>query len=129
MRSWAQVIRGAQHSRAGEEIFDPLEFDVLRALGVRPSVRIKTAAAMMDTDESTVRALVDQGELEGHRVGIRGVRVYVDSIKAYQERNKIGGTRHGLPSAGQTGRPCSTRQPTSHQESLAHLVELGLVTR
>jgi hypothetical protein len=37
-------------------------------------------------DESQVRALIDAGELEAHGIGKRGIRVYVDSIRTYQER-------------------------------------------
>ena len=53
----------------------------------RPSARVARVAELLDCDESDVRRLIRQGELETHHKGIRGVRIYLDSVRAYQDRN------------------------------------------
>jgi hypothetical protein len=53
---------------------------------VRESRRVRTVAEMLDADESQVRRLIAVGDLETHTIGKRGVRVYLDSVVAYQER-------------------------------------------
>lgn len=55
---------------------------------IRRSVRVAKVAEALDIDQSTVRRLLDRGDLEGHKVG-RGVRIYVDSVQAYQEEKRI----------------------------------------
>lgn len=70
---------------------------------LRPSVTVAKAAQDLSCDESTVRALLRGGDLEGHRIGKgacrkksgrkiepRGVRVFIDSIAAYQRRHALG---------------------------------------
>lgn len=69
---------------------------------LRPSVTVAKAAHDLSCDESTVRALLRAGDLEGHRIGKgmcrkksgkkidpRGVRVFIDSIAAYQRRHTL----------------------------------------
>jgi hypothetical protein len=51
---------------------------------VRPSARVANVAAVLDCDESNVRRLIDVGELQAHGLGKRGVRVFLDSVAAYQ---------------------------------------------
>jgi excisionase family DNA binding protein len=46
-------------------------------------------AALLDLDESQVRRLVDTGQLEAHRIGRRGIRIFQDSITRYQEMQAI----------------------------------------
>lgn len=58
--------------------------------GQRPSARPAVAAQLLDTHVSVIYKLVQSGELEGHGLGQRGVRVYLDSIRSYQERNRLG---------------------------------------
>jgi excisionase family DNA binding protein len=55
----------------------------------RASARVKHVAALLDCDESQVRRLIESGELEAHRIGKRGVRVYMDSVDTYRERRAI----------------------------------------
>ena len=52
----------------------------------RPSAKVKTVAEMLDADPAIVRRLVDKGELESHTIGKRGVRIYLDSVADYQDR-------------------------------------------
>lgn len=58
--------------------------------GVRRSLRVAKVADLLDTEPSQIRKLLKAGELDGHRIGKRGLRVYVDSIEAYQQRNQVG---------------------------------------
>lgn len=55
----------------------------------RKSVRVATVAETLECDASEVRRMVRQGELEAHRKGKRGIRVYEDSVAAYQASRNI----------------------------------------
>lgn len=88
--------------------------------GLRSSVRLKTAAAALDCDPSHVRQLLAAGQIEGHRLGKRGVRVYCDSIAAYQEGRPLDTTPAGKPKA-----PARPRLGAEYREALAVLRELG----
>jgi hypothetical protein len=55
----------------------------------RPSARIGKVAELLDCDPSDVRRMLRTGELEGHCKGIRGKRVYLDSVAAYQDARAI----------------------------------------
>ena len=94
--------------------------------GIRESRRVATVASALDMDEFQVRALIDAGELEAHGIGKRGIRVYLDSVRDYQERNvkaakaqrsqRIATARHRR----QTGN-------ASHQTAMAELRRHGVV--
>jgi excisionase family DNA binding protein len=56
---------------------------------VRPSARVIRVMELLDVDESTVRRLIDRGEIEAHGVGKRGIRVYLDSVRDYQDARAI----------------------------------------
>ena len=52
------------------------------------AVRIKTAAELLDCEETIIRRLLRKGELRGFKLG-RGVRVLVQSIEDYQQRQAL----------------------------------------
>lgn len=54
------------------------------AVTPRPSARVARVAELLDCDERKVRRLIDLGELETHGLGVRGLRVFLDSIADYQ---------------------------------------------
>jgi hypothetical protein len=90
----------------------------------RPSGKVKTIAAILDCDESAVRRLVRDGQVEAHRNGKRGIRVYLDSVAAYQAAQQVNPT------------PCNGREirakraqvsRTKAAASMAMLRDLGLV--
>jgi excisionase family DNA binding protein len=58
------------------------------------AVTVAVAARRLGCDPSTVRKLLNRGELTGHRVGSglepRGIRVHAESIRAYKHRHAIG---------------------------------------
>lgn len=93
--------------------------------GLERSVRVGTAAAMLDADPSHVRKLLKAGELEGHTLGKRGVRIFVASIEAYRERGRIAaGQRAPAP------RPKRQAPPSAeHLEALAFLQQAGLLAQ
>ncbi|MBN9568749.1 MAG: helix-turn-helix domain-containing protein [Alphaproteobacteria bacterium] len=77
----------------------------------RESRKISAIAQILDVDESQVRRLVQAGELEAHRIGRRGVRVYLDSVIAYQERRSRPtkpAPRQAGPAAGQARKAASS---------------------
>lgn len=92
-------------------------------IGVERSITVEEAASVMGADVSTVRKLMRAEELRGYRLGKRGVRVYVSSIREYQERQ-------GLQGAGKAPKaaPVRKRTPTpAHREAVAQLAALGIM--
>lgn len=53
---------------------------------IRPSAKVGTIAGLLDCHPCDIRRLVDAGELQAHTKGTRGVRVFLDSVAEYQER-------------------------------------------
>ncbi|HWU54800.1 MAG TPA: helix-turn-helix domain-containing protein, partial [Rhizomicrobium sp.] len=59
----------------------------------RPSARVKTVAKLLEIDASQVRRMVADGSLEAHRIGKRGIRIFLDSVQAWQDATIIQPTR------------------------------------
>lgn len=55
----------------------------------QPSKRVAWVAHELDMDPREVRQLVTDGVLQGHKKGKRGIRIYVDSVAAYQESREF----------------------------------------
>lgn len=55
---------------------------------VRASARVARVAADLDCDPSDIRRLIDLGELEAFTKGVRGIRVFLDSVRDYQDRQR-----------------------------------------
>lgn len=89
---------------------------------IERSVSVRTAAIVLDVDDSTIRKLVKKCELEGHRVGSRGIRIYERSIAAYRAARAIGGAP-AAPSSPPKRQP----QSAAHREALATLRQMGIV--
>lgn len=83
------------------------------------AVTVAAAAEMLSCDPSMVRKMLRRGDLEGHRLGKRGVRVLAESIAAYQRRNSLVAT----------AAPEEKRQNASpsHKAAMARLRALGVV--
>jgi excisionase family DNA binding protein len=91
----------------------------------RPSAKVKAVAGILDCDDSTVRRLVRDGQLEAHRTGKRGIRVYLDSIATYQTAREV----MPCPRNGREIRAKSAQVSRSQTTtSMAMLRHLGLVT-
>ncbi len=93
---------------------------------IRHSARVKTVAAILDQDESQVRRLIAKGDLEGHRTGKRGVRIYLDSVRRYQERNRIDPNK-SRTEKGLAKSPRARNCAAAHQTAMAKLRARGLV--
>ena len=98
--------------------------------GTEESVTVAEAARRLGCAGSTVRELLDAGQLSGHRVGKfvkgkapRGVRVHASSIKAYQLRNMIGGEARQAPAPP---RPSQSKSTAAARETLASLRKMGV---
>ena len=89
---------------------------------VRPSARVSAVAQMMDCDQSQVRRLVKTGALESHRVGKRGLRIFLDSVSAYQESRT---ERIVRPREQKQQRRAIARK--SYKDALATLRARGLI--
>lgn len=93
---------------------------------VRASARVATIAAELDMDPSQVRRLIAAGELDSYRSGKRGIRIYRDSVEAYQLRR----TRPAQARAADTPgpkRPPAAASRAAHQAAMAALHKAGVV--
>jgi excisionase family DNA binding protein len=91
----------------------------------RPSMRVAKAAALLEVDISTIYKMVRSGVLEAHRVGKRGVRVFADSLRRYQEQQKIstGKDQQQLSQASEN-KGNSSNNP-AHREAVNYLQSIG----
>jgi hypothetical protein len=87
------------------------------------SVTLAVAAYRLGCDPTTVRALLREGQLTGHRIGKgtepRGVRVHAASIRAYKERHAI----EEPPPSAVTSRPRRPELGLQLYGTLRHLRE------
>jgi excisionase family DNA binding protein len=89
----------------------------------RPTGTVKTVAEMLATHQSQVRRMVQTGELEAHRIGKRGVRIFLDSVADFQTRT----TRESLRGS-ESPKPKIRRNAAStaaHRAALAILKAKG----
>jgi excisionase family DNA binding protein len=89
---------------------------------VRRSARVSVVAQLLDCDDSRVRRLIKTGALEAHRVGKRGVRVFLDSVSGYQEARS-----HYVPQQKELARKRRSTRRASHVAALSTLRERGLL--
>lgn len=94
----------------------------------RESRRVATIAAMLELDESQVRRLVDEGELEAHRIGKRGLRVYLESVAAYQARQARPATRK-LEHRARVNAARRAVATSAHRFAMAELEKAGILRR
>lgn len=95
--------------------------------GTEESVTVAEAARRLGCDQSTVRAMLQRGDLGGHRVGKgpnpRGVRVDAASIKAYKKRHAIQASNDPAPASADP-RPVRT---SGHIHAKRRLRALGVL--
>lgn len=80
--------------------------------GLRQSLRVRRVAQLLDMDMGSVYKLIKRGELEAHKSGTRGMRIYADSLQDFQTRRRINpsaGYEHKLPAA-QPSRSAAQRE-------------------
>ena len=90
---------------------------------VRESVRVRTVAGWLDCEHSQVRRLITDGQLTAHTIGKRGVRVYVDSVTAYQERQ----ARKSAPEVKKARADRRHATSAAQAAAMAELHSLGLL--
>lgn len=95
------------------------------------SVAVNVAARLLGCDQSTVRVLLNAGQLKGHRVGKglnpRGVRVHLASIHDYISRNAIGVIAdNDNTAADRPEQRRGARTTAEHDEAIARLRAWGV---
>lgn len=93
-------------------------------------ITVAEAARIIGADVTTVRALVQIGELEGWRVGKTAkptaIRVSAESCRDYRQRNRISGPRPvEVTQPGPAPRPATRRGTAIAKEMLASLRAKG----
>lgn len=95
---------------------------------VRPSVQVTRVCALLDCEPSQVYRMIAAGELEAHGMGVRGVRVYLAAVAAYQQRHEIAprskAARRRLKPAPAVS-PASRR---AHEQAVASLRQDGVLS-
>lgn len=85
--------------------------------GPARSLTVAAASKLLDCDPSQVRKMLRRGDLDGYRLGKRGVRVLAESITAYQRRHSL------VPTATPEKKPRGASP--SRRAAAARLRELG----
>ncbi|MGF7176502.1 helix-turn-helix domain-containing protein [Azospirillum doebereinerae] len=96
-----------------------------------PSCTVAEAAALLSMPRSEVYDAVHGGDLRSHRVGKRGIRIYLRSIDEYRRSRAIVPVKRTRDSAPATkenkAKPAKTG--SGHREALAYLQQLGVVSQ
>ncbi len=92
---------------------------------LRPSARVASVAEYLDCNPGDVRRLIDDGELEAHGKGVRGIRVYWDSVAEYQARKTIKAKRK--PAVIPKAKPRAPASTSSFRSAMAGLRAKGIV--
>jgi hypothetical protein len=91
----------------------------------RESRKVKTVAAMLEMDESQIRRMEQDGELEGHGHGKRGLRIYLDSVIDWQKRHARASERPGDGKVVERRRRAAS---AAHNEAMEELRADGWVS-
>lgn len=103
------------------EMVSPSSISDCEIMGMRRSIKLKTAASVMECDEKTVRKLISQGLIEGHKLGGRDIRVFADSIENYRNNNKI------LPRVHIQQKAKAFMNSLAHKNAMASLKKRGII--
>lgn len=57
---------------------------------MRKCVKVKEAANALSCSVSSIYRLLENGELQGFRLGKKGIKVYEDSLEAFAQKSQIG---------------------------------------
>jgi len=94
----------------------------------RESARVARVAAILDESPSQIRRMLARGDLEGHRTGKRGVRIYLDSVADWQAGHALGKPQKAVQKPdGKAKAPMSRATRAAHGHAMASLQALGLV--
>lgn len=104
--------------------------DIPDELPLDRGVTVAGAAQLLGCDPSTIRRMLDNGDLQGWRVRASceargGVRVSVASIEAYKQGLAIEAKSAGRPATkSRKARPITT----AHRAAVARLRDLGILS-
>lgn len=101
----------------------PEDFDIMLESGVRPAAKISTVAEMLEVDHSVVRKMINRGELQAFRLGKRAIRVFLDSVAAYQEGQFI----KSQPEIREERRRRRIANTAAHRRAMADLRRAGFI--
>jgi excisionase family DNA binding protein len=96
------------------------------ALSPRPSARVATVAELLDCDETTIRRMIQKGQLQAHGTGKRGIRVYLDSVTAYQEARPVAASRAEADRKRIRAQRSSVGR-AAHADAIAQLQKSGIL--
>jgi hypothetical protein len=106
--------------------------DQISGINVRPVMRVKRAAEILDVSPTIIYKLIDSGDLEAHYAGTghHFLRVYVDSIADYQKRQEFTPSHKCLNADGKTRKPRKTAYTSAaHREAMAFLAKSGAICK
>lgn len=95
----------------------------VRIVNRRVRLGIQQAAKLLDMNHGHLRREIMRGKIEAFRVGKRGIRIFLDSLLAYQQQRQI------VPKNDAAEPALSRRQRASsaHLAAMARLHKLGIV--
>lgn len=96
---------------------------------IRPSARVSTVARLLDDEPSQIRRMLARGDLEGHREGKRGVRIFLDSVAAWQARGTLKPTKSPEKDRPTPPPPRSRATQAAHRHAVSLLQDLGVMPR
>lgn len=99
------------------------DFDIMLAAGVRPAAKISTVAEMLEVDHGTVRKMINRGELQAFTLGKRAIRVFLDSVAAYQDGQFI----KSQPEVREERRRRRLANSAAHKAAVAGLQAAGIL--
>jgi hypothetical protein len=92
---------------------------------LRPSARVARVAEILDCDERDVRRMIEEGDLEAHGKGKRGVRVFLDSVSDYQASRIL--AVKGKRKSGKTEAKRVHASGAAHLSAVVELRKSGLL--
>lgn len=93
---------------------------------IRPSARVRAVADMLGDDPSHIRRMVKAGDLQAHRHGKRGIRIFLDSVEAYQRDQTINGQSRAAKNCAPP-KVMSGATKTAHRHAVNFLESIGLM--
>jgi excisionase family DNA binding protein len=101
----------------------PEDFDIMLEAGVRPAAKLGTVAEILEVDHSAIRKMIRRGDIQAFRLGKRGVRIFLDSIAAYQEGRFI----QSQPKIREERQRKRIANTAAQRQAMAELRRLGII--
>lgn len=101
-----------------------LDADMVAAGLQRPSLRVSKVASLLEVDVSTVYKMIRSGQIKAHKIGKRGLRVFADSVRDFQENNCADTVSETKKNNAKTSSNTPWRSQ-AYKESVAYLQSMG----